>query len=47
MASGNPARAVGLFDEIGSIDIGKAADLAFVDDQFNVLHVMRGGEMEF
>lgn len=45
MASGNPARATGLFEEIGSIAVGKQADLAFVDDKFNVLQVMQAGEM--
>lgn len=45
MASGNPARAVGWFEEIGSIAEGKQADLAFVDDRFNVLQVMQAGEM--
>lgn len=45
MASTNPAKAVGLYDELGAIDFGKRADLVFVDDVFNVKHVMLGGEM--
>ena len=45
MGSLNPARAIGLSDEIGSIEPGKIADLVFVDDRFNVKQVMLGGEM--
>ena len=45
MASTNPAKAVGLDEELGSIDIGKTADLVFVDDRFNVQEVMVGGEL--
>ena len=44
MASTNPAKAVGFYDELGSIDIGKRADLVFVDDVFNVKRVILGGE---
>ncbi len=45
MASLNPARAVGLDDERGSIERGKIADLVFVDDKFAVQQVMLGGEL--
>lgn len=45
MASRNPARAIGLDQEIGSIEPGKRADLVFVDDKFQVQHVMLGGEL--
>ena len=45
MASTNPAMAVGLYDDRGSIEVGKVADLVFVDDRFNVKNVMLGGEI--
>lgn len=46
MASTNPAKAIGMYDEIGSIEEGKIADLVFVDDKFNVLQVMSNGEIQ-
>ncbi|MBQ8416693.1 MAG: amidohydrolase family protein [Clostridia bacterium] len=45
MASTNPSKVVGLDEELGSIAVGKAADLVFVDDRFNVQEVMVGGEL--
>ena len=45
MASTNPARVIGMDDEIGSIEKGKIADLVFVDDRFNVKKVMLAGEV--
>ena len=45
MASTNPAKAVGMYDELGSIFEGKRADLVFVDDKFNIREVMLGGEI--
>ena len=45
MASRNPARVIGLDDEIGTIEPGKRADLVFVDDVFNVKKVMLGGKL--
>ena len=45
MASLNPAKAIGMDDEIGSIEVGKIADLVFVDDKFNVQQVMLAGEL--
>ena len=44
MASRNPARAVGLDREIGTIEVGKRADIVIVDDDFNVQKVMICGE---
>jgi len=45
MASLNPAKVIGMDDEIGSIEPGKIADLVFVDDKFNVHQVMLGGKI--
>jgi len=45
MASRNPARAVGLDQEVGTIEPGKRADLVFVDDKFRVQQVVLGGEL--
>ena len=45
MASRNPAEAVGLGEELGTIAKGKRADLVFVDDIFNIKKVMLGGSL--
>ena len=45
MASLNPAKVIGMDNELGSIVCGKRADVIFVDDKFNVKKVMLGGEM--
>lgn len=43
MASTNPARAVGLDGEVGSLEAGKKANLVFTDDTFRVHRVMLDG----
>lgn len=45
MASRNPARAIGMEDEIGTIEAGKKANLVFVDDMFRVNKVILEGEI--
>ena len=45
MASRNPARLLGLDDEIGTIEVGKTADLVIVSDKFDVKKVILGGEV--
>lgn len=45
LASRNPARSIGMDDEIGTIETGKQADLVFVDDMFNIHNVMLSGHL--
>ncbi|MBR4059927.1 MAG: amidohydrolase family protein [Lachnospiraceae bacterium] len=45
MASLNPARVIGMEQEIGSIEAGKKANLVFVDHMFHVKKVMFEGKM--
>ncbi|MER6257718.1 N-acetylglucosamine-6-phosphate deacetylase [Streptomyces sp. NPDC001584] len=42
--SANPAKLIGLYDEIGSLEPGKYADLVVLDAAFDVAGVMRRGE---
>ena len=43
MASGTPARALGLQHELGSLTAGRRADLVLLDDELTVTGVLRGG----
>ncbi|WDZ85611.1 N-acetylglucosamine-6-phosphate deacetylase [Micromonospora cathayae] len=43
MAATTPARAIGLGDRVGALRAGLRADLVVLDDDLNVLRVMRGG----
>ena len=44
MCSENPARALGVFDQTGSLDVGKCADLFLADKDFGVKAVFVDGE---
>jgi N-acetylglucosamine-6-phosphate deacetylase len=43
MLSLNPARQLGLADKLGSLEVGKRADLVVLDAQYDVVAVMRQG----
>ncbi len=45
MGAENPARAIRLFDEIGSLEKGKKANIVLVDEEFNVQKVILDGEV--
>ena len=42
-ASLNPAMAIGEDKEIGSLEVGKRADIIIADDKFNILKTIIGG----
>ncbi|MBQ7960645.1 MAG: N-acetylglucosamine-6-phosphate deacetylase [Clostridia bacterium] len=46
-ASLNPAKALGLDNEIGSIEEGKRADIMIADEKFNVSMTILGGEIRY
>jgi|SRR5690625_63107 len=47
MTSINPAKQVGVFDQKGSIAVGKDADLLLVDDDFNLKLTLKKGEIVY
>lgn len=42
--SANPAKLLGMYDEIGSLEPGKDADLVVLDERFDLAGVMRKGQ---
>jgi len=44
-ASANPAKLLGIYDERGSIAVGKRADFSVLDNEFNVLLTIREGKI--
>lgn len=43
MVATTPARAIGLGDQVGALQVGLRADLVVLDDDLNVVRVMRAG----
>ena len=46
-ASANPAKNLGLYDERGSIEVGKRADFAVMDKDYNILCTVVGGKVVY
>lgn len=46
-ASSNPAKNLGLYDQMGSISVGKKANLVVVDKDVNVYKTIRDGRVVF
>ena len=46
-ASANPAKNLGLYDERGSIEVGKRADFAVMDKDYNILYTVVGGKVVY
>ena len=46
-ATVNPAKNIGVFDKYGSIEVGKAANLTVLDDDFNVLYTVVNGNLVY
>lgn len=47
MASVNPAKQIGIYDQKGSISLGKDADILLVDDELNIKFTICRGEISF
>jgi N-acetylglucosamine-6-phosphate deacetylase len=47
LATLNPARALGLEASLGRVDVGRAADLAIVDEDWDVQATIAGGAIAY
>ena len=47
MATLTPARAMGMEDKLGSIEIGKQADLVITDKNLEVLYAIKKGQVVY
>ena len=47
MASQNPAKALGIFDRTGSLDLGKTADIVLLDDNLDVVMTLVDGKIAY
>jgi len=45
MATATPAKVLGIFDKVGSLDVGKGADIIALDDSLNLAFVMLDGNV--
>ena len=43
----NPARKLGVYENIGSLEIGKAADVVIFDDDFKIVSAFVNGALQY
>ncbi len=41
----NPAKSIGIYDEVGSISEGKAADILLIDEQLRLVRIIHNGNL--
>lgn len=44
-ATVNPARSIGIYDEVGSLDEGKAADVLLMNEELKIVHMIHQGKL--
>ncbi|MEG0377908.1 MAG: amidohydrolase family protein, partial [Eubacterium sp.] len=47
MAAVNPAKVIGCYDEIGSLEVGKLANAVLLDQALNIVDVIIKGKRTF
>lgn len=44
-ATVNPAKSIGIYETVGSLDAGKAADILLLDEDLKIVHMIHGGDL--
>ncbi len=47
LVTSNPAKYLGVYDTIGSLDVGKKADIVIMDENFNIKNTIVEGDMTY
>ena len=44
-ATHNPARSIGVLDDYGDVEAGKYANLLILDEELNIVHMIKRGKL--